>query len=75
MDMIRQDAQRRFDLTLDALNGNVEAILAAHCVVGIPLEDAICAAVHKALTARASDGDAQLNLLFAPSSIRKGNRS
>ena len=64
MDLNRQDALRRFDRTLEALNGNAEAIVAAHCLVGIPLEDAICAAVHKALTAKASDGDRQLNLIF-----------
>lgn len=82
-DFLRQRAEHDLDNALRAIGMNAETILAAHCDLGLPLEDVICAAVRKALTARAADGDRQLNLLFAgerpasasTSSIRKGKQS
>lgn len=70
---MKLETQKRIYGVLDVLNGQSTAIISAHCDLGIPLEDAICAAVRKALSAKASDGNAQLNLIFSSSKERKAS--
>jgi hypothetical protein len=64
--MTTPETKARMSRVLDYLVGRSDQIAAAHVDLGIPLEDAICAAVRKAMTTPASAGDAQLNLAFTP---------
>ena len=65
MDLKREITRKRFEGALDAAIRNTETILTAHIDLGIPLEDAICAVVRKALTVPAAEAGRQLNLIFS----------
>lgn len=65
MELTAEIASKKLNGVMDAIVGHSSAIVAAHTDLGIPLEDAICAVVRKALTVRAADAGRQLNLAFA----------
>lgn len=72
----KQQAEAQLDYALRMIAGSSDAIIAAHCDLGIPMEDAICAKVRHALRARASDAGDQLKLSFLSSqAATKGGRS
>lgn len=51
----RNLAIARFDAALRSLAANTEAIIDANLLIGIPMEDAICAATRKFFAARVAD--------------------
>jgi len=49
------DAQRDLDYLVGSVCKKFDAIVSAHVELGIPIEDLICSAVHKAARRSASD--------------------
>jgi hypothetical protein len=62
--MKQTETKARLEGALDYMANNIDALVEAHQLFGIPLEDLLAGAARRALTARASDGIGQLNLIY-----------